>query len=494
MFSFLSDVYGMMELVTCSACCVYAVFPYSHGAFVLTTATSMASYGLSNFRRWQLYPSTASLFAVRIMGSQLLGIPLALASVILSVVVPHPVLLPPSGPHNVGITDLEVERDRSKKVLVRMYYPAVAGTGTGEDVPYFPYQKSIEAFIDFGAPDVLKKFKGLMMHWRLVKMDVELDGQIAPSSEGGYPVVISSHGDGGNKECMSNYLRDLASKGSIVIAVEHRDGTAQMTINEDGSIFPYHKAIRALQEKESEYEWKRREQLETRTAEIDTLIEAVRHGRFPKYKNHMDSSNIVLHGHSFGGATVLTSLARMSSATLANIKACVVFDPAVDWMPDDSRTALVEAKYADMITPTKPGQRKNSNATAKEKNLKSCPIQFQYCSGWEKSGFGFCNVLMSRVADRSFAPGTTYCVLKGSGHISFTDFVFLMPHKLSLALGLSGERNPILVAVDINCISTAFLEYCGIKLSVSNSNSNMRDVRIYRHLLEISGTRSVTVV
>ena len=44
-----------------------------------------------------------------------------------------------------------------------------------------------------------------------------------------FPVIILSHGIGGNRTTYSTYCCQLASHGYLVAAVEHRDGSASMT-------------------------------------------------------------------------------------------------------------------------------------------------------------------------------------------------------------------------------------------------------------------------
>ena len=52
----------------------------------------------------------------------------------------------------------------------------------------------------------------------------------------------------------------------------------------------------------------------------------------------LDSSRVVLIGHSFGGATVLTAAARAARAAHSQpVRAVVALDPATGWLPDDER-------------------------------------------------------------------------------------------------------------------------------------------------------------
>lgn len=54
------------------------------------------------------------------------------------------------------------------------------------------------------------------------------------------------------------------------------------------------------------------------------------------FAGNLDTEKVVALGHSFGGATVLTMLARRPGL----IKAVVAHEPAVDWMPDYGRRFL----------------------------------------------------------------------------------------------------------------------------------------------------------
>lgn len=51
-----------------------------------------------------------------------------------------------------------------------------------------------------------------------------------PSEKGEFPVIVFSHGLGGTRTTYSQYCGELASRGNVIVAVEHRDGSGPSTL------------------------------------------------------------------------------------------------------------------------------------------------------------------------------------------------------------------------------------------------------------------------
>ncbi|KAI9289806.1 platelet-activating factor acetylhydrolase, partial [Umbelopsis sp. AD052] len=126
--------------------------------------------------------------------------------------------------------------------------------------------------------------------------------------EDAYPIVIFSHGLAGNRLIYSNLCSQLASHGLIVFAIEHRDGSGSLALGADGKWIAFEKTHRE--------NWDLfQDQIVFRAAEVHICLELVREinaGKQPCLKadpvlyefcDRLDQQNMIMAGHSFGGAT-----------------------------------------------------------------------------------------------------------------------------------------------------------------------------------------------
>ncbi|KAG2187843.1 hypothetical protein INT44_000593 [Umbelopsis vinacea] len=126
--------------------------------------------------------------------------------------------------------------------------------------------------------------------------------------EDAYPIVIFSHGLAGNRLIYSNLCSQLASHGLIVFAIEHRDGSGSLALGADGKWIAFEKTHR---ENSDLFQ----DQIVFRAAEVQICLELVREinaGNQPCLKadpvlyefcDRLDQQNMIMAGHSFGGAT-----------------------------------------------------------------------------------------------------------------------------------------------------------------------------------------------
>ena len=129
------------------------------------------------------------------------------------------------------------------------------------------------------------------------------------------PLVVYSHGYGGNMDMATYLFRKMANKGMIVAALEHTDGTASSTVLPDGS-----------ERKFNEYFMTGRQQLTRRASE---LLEAV--DFLPKeierlYPN-VKIETIMLGGHSYGAPSAIMAANGANQET--NINGLILHDPAL---------------------------------------------------------------------------------------------------------------------------------------------------------------------
>ena len=236
------------------------------------------------------------------------------------------ILPQPSGEYCVGFIDLEILKppscsSGSEGVLVRLYYPTTQDFSTESRSNWIP---SSEYFPGYGyflrIPSLLftplsRYFLGGVKLWAMEDAPPLKDGNRSAS-----PLVIFSHGLGGIRTTYSTMCCELASQGYYIAAIEHRDGSASMTLLPGKQIRVYE-----MIEKNSPGEFeKRQRQLRYRTEEVQLLYQFL--------KNHFnlneseecrlivrDSSreildslrgkfkidNLAIMGHSFGAATAM---------------------------------------------------------------------------------------------------------------------------------------------------------------------------------------------
>jgi len=264
-------------------------------------------------------------------------------------------------------------------------------------------------------------------------------------SEGPFPVIIFSHGLGGNRTTYSTLCSDIASQGFIVAAIEHRDGSASMTfclrqtLTEPVELSNLKEFVHrhgGFQQQWLKYERQeveddfhvRNKQVYVRAQEMKRVLdflEAFNNGddvnrvlgrQFDtlQLKGLMDMSRVSVVGHSFGGATTVATLAKDP-----RFKVGVALD---SWMLplDDSLYQQVEQPVLFVNTDT-----------------------FQ----WETNVRDMFKLDVNKEPDQK----RVLITIKGTCHQSVSDFQFLVSKKFGKFMEMRHSLKPsIAMEVHVN--------------------------------------------
>lgn len=141
---------------------------------------------------------------------------------------PDAPVLAARGKHKVGVKTLQVKNPGQIDVLnsskdetvlydrpltLEIWYPAALQADEAEEVIY---EQVMGNFSDPNRPLIPFTFKGR------AKRDAKPDG-----SQGPYPLVIVSHGYTGSRLLFTYLTENLASKGYVVVSIDHTDSTFQ---------------------------------------------------------------------------------------------------------------------------------------------------------------------------------------------------------------------------------------------------------------------------
>ncbi|MAX12871.1 MAG: hypothetical protein CMG11_02235 [Candidatus Marinimicrobia bacterium] len=244
----------------------------------------------------------------------------------------------PTGDKNIGTESIElIDIDRLewftedpqdlRKIMIQIWYPT--DDLDGEKELYIDYgELRIEALasqFDY-SPFLFKK---------LIDVETNSIKKAEPSTQSSFPLIIFSHGLGGNRTQNTVIIEELTSHGYVVIAIEHAYD-ANISIFDNGDVADYRSGInyerRNTQKITPEEFWAiRLPQLETRAEDVSYIIDQLELGNLPEnIVNIIDLENIGVFGHSFGGATSI-----YSSYNDHRIDACINLDGWMVVVPDE---------------------------------------------------------------------------------------------------------------------------------------------------------------
>ncbi|KAF2479175.1 PAF-acetylhydrolase family member [Neohortaea acidophila] len=265
-----------------------------------------------------------------------------------------------SGEYGVGVVDIEVPIEKRivanavfqdtgkpafelETLLFSLYYPAAKGDEKPRkhhkwvaNIPQHGEGYARVANIDH-LPGVTRFFTWAL--WSLVgsttipaDVDAPLHGSTSaggPQAQQKFPVIILSHGTVSNRTSYTAWCGELASRGYLVAAVEHRDGSGPGTevLREDGTkrdIFFVNRSM--LQpEPETDDEFKAM-QLAFRQAEVEETVRILKlinagagdeicqknlrkEGKeLAGFEGRLNEERFVVAGHSYGATLALQAL------------------------------------------------------------------------------------------------------------------------------------------------------------------------------------------
>lgn len=120
------------------------------------------------------------------------------------------------------------------------------------------------------------------------------------------PLLVYSHGFGGNYEMSTHLFRQMASHGFVVAAVEHADGTASRTVLADGTTREFGSFMQDSQRRRSQD-----------LLDVAELVKDNIRGLPPL-------GDLFFGGHSYGGPSAL-----LASQQNTDVRGIILHDPAI---------------------------------------------------------------------------------------------------------------------------------------------------------------------
>lgn len=396
--------------------------------------------------RWQMYPAylltvifvilyysldessrqSQKLFRLRWPGALLLAASLLL-SICLPFLLPVPRLQKPGGAYKVGTMTLHVTDPNRydpyapapstrRELMVQFWYPAMPDPNASEA----PWMDSAEII----APKIAD-WLGLpgffLDHLRLAQSGALINAEPL-YADAPYPVLLFSHGYGGFRAQNTNQALELASRGFIVVGVEHTYA-AVVTVFPEGRVADHNPET--LPEGDSEQESIRAARdLGMQWAQdlnfvLGFLLDPTQpdNGEFPN--EVIDANRVGAFGHSTGGGAVIEYCAG---------------DPRCD-------AVLTMDPYMEPVS-----------SEILETGL-SKPALHMFSEQWSDADN---TALFDHFFTASTGPKTSVRI-EGTAHYDFSDLPLLTP--LAHSIGLKGPLNGKRVTEIVNTLSVSFFEH-----------------------------------
>eukprot|EP00554_Chaetoceros_debilis_P012811 CAMPEP_0194122736 /NCGR_PEP_ID=MMETSP0150-20130528/51785_1 /TAXON_ID=122233 /ORGANISM="Chaetoceros debilis, Strain MM31A-1" /LENGTH=442 /DNA_ID=CAMNT_0038815713 /DNA_START=379 /DNA_END=1703 /DNA_ORIENTATION=+ len=435
-----------------------------------------------------------------------MSLSMVILATLLSILFPAVQLGEVKGKYNIGVIDLQlpVKGFEREHVSARILYPCSKNDEDVASVSYLIEETNDQlcaAMMRTAAPPPLRGLDFMLNVWKFAKLPLirngkPLDGLNSDTEEqvegvqgeeqiqkkngesGKIPMAIYSHGLTGTAVLYSYQTMNLAANGTVVLAIDHTDGSAMGVQHVDGSFHTFDESIGALslRGKMLEYILARRKQTDYRTREFLAAAESFLELNKKNIRELEDAGisfvgklktdDLSAMGHSFGAATALTACGRKSEM----FSCCISHDPAIDWVPDDVRRELfntervkeTEMKYNGGTCGFESGSKKDSPEKRKpgpfylfgkvvsdetnNSSVHDLDHFFLYSNEFMDKGWGEFKLIaeLSRLdllglKSRYSEVGYVY----KAHHSEFSDSCSTLPLWLARAVGMTGPRNPI---------------------------------------------------
>lgn len=259
----------------------------------------------------------------------------------------------------------------------RLLYPARSGAAGAPEAPYLT-----EGTRTSDAMARLVFFPGFLLeHLGVASSGCLQDAPPSaadPQASGGYPVLVYSHGQGGNMDMGTYFLRAIASCGVVVASVEHQDGSASTADGQNPRPFNITKGQLGVRARASEVV-QVAEALQAPAAEDGGKPLAARWGG--------DANSIFVGGHSYGGPTALIA----ASARPELFRGLVLHDPATTDSPQPPLPvfSVVGDQYVN-ISPLAKEVRRVSTGQVQPAAVAARP-GFAWAGAWHYEGISHGN-------------------------------------------------------------------------------------------------------
>jgi pimeloyl-ACP methyl ester carboxylesterase len=201
-----------------------------------------------------------------------------------------------------------------------------------------------------GAPGPLKSYGWMLHTWKLTQINAKKYAEPL-CLEPGLPIIVFSHGLGGNADLYTYQTMALAAHGYLVVVIDHTDGSAPVAPRKDGIALRRNDSHVVVHEMEGRIELFRRHRRVMTEYRSEEFLAAVRatialnHNNIEELERYNVSfvgklkvNEVHYMGHSFGGATSLHAARKRPPTSI------IAHEPAAEWIPDGTRSSLFDQK------------------------------------------------------------------------------------------------------------------------------------------------------